>query len=144
VSASLKWNEAGKWGVIGIASAIFTSFAGWIIKLLYEKYCSVARRQQGDTHQYAQDVEHHGQIASRPDDEVLAARQGWIDQTRLPTDADPVGSLLTDQEMQTLNDYPDAPRIPLQDFGDNFVPNEWLPHMPQAHLAPPRTATPGM
>lgn len=143
-STSLKWNEAGKWGVLGIASAIIIAVAGSIIRSLYRKYFNVAGGQRDDTHHHRQNVANHGQIAPAQDAAVIAARQSWIDQARLPPDADAVGSLPTDQEMQIMSQYPDAPQVPLQDFGDDFASNEWLPRMPQAHLPTGRSATAGI
>ncbi|KLP15322.1 Uncharacterized protein LW94_13299 [Fusarium fujikuroi] len=140
-STSLKWNETGKWGVLSIASAIIIAVAGSIIRSLYRRYYNVAGGQQDDTHHHMQNVANHGQTAPAQDATVIAARQSWIDQARLPPDADAVGSLSTDQEMQTMSQYPGAPQISLQDFGEEFVSNEWLPRMPLAHLPRARSAT---
>lgn len=95
-----------------------------------------------DAHQLTEAVAHHGQIASVQDAVAPAARQDWINEARLPPDAHPVGLLATDQELQALHQYPDAPQIPPQDFGDDFVLNKWLRRMPLARLPPPRTVTP--
>lgn len=142
-STSLKWNEAGKWAVLGIASAIIIAVAGSIIRSLYRRYYNVAGGQH-DTHHHRQNVANHGQIAPAQDAAVIAARQSWIDQTRLPPDAVAVGSLSTDQEMQIMSQYSDAPQVSPQDFGDDFASNEWLPRMPQAHLPTGRSATAGI
>ncbi|KAI6753905.1 hypothetical protein HG530_013081 [Fusarium avenaceum] len=141
-STSLKWNEAAKWGVIGIASALIIPLAGWVIRSIYKRHRNRALTQQNDDRQPAQVVANHGQVASVQDAVAQAARQDWIDEARLPLDADPVGLLATDEELQVVHQHPDAPQIPPQDFGDDFVLNKWLRRMPLARLPPPKTVTP--
>ncbi|KAJ4029901.1 hypothetical protein NW761_011729 [Fusarium oxysporum] len=128
---SLKWNEAAKWGVIGIASAIIIPITGWTVRWLFKRY-----RNRSLHHEHGQMPVYDRQPAwpapARGQD--LDTLRDWIDEVSLQPRAEPLGTLSTDLEMQPLDEDSLAPQISPQEFGDDLMQGEWLCRMPVAHL----------